>query len=88
MTSVDENQGGRTAPSTETLVQMTPEAIYAALTSGVMASEGQNLSSDDKRAIAEFFGGRPLGAADAGDARNMTNHCQSNPPIEVGMTIR
>jgi len=80
MTSVDENQGGRTAPNTETLAQMTPEAIYAALTSGVMASQGQNLSGDDKRAIAEFFGGRPLGAADAGDARNMTNHCQSNPP--------
>ncbi len=88
MTSSNENAGqaGRAAPNTETLAQMTPEAIYAALTTGVMASQAQNLSNEEKRAIAEFFGGRPLGAADAGDAKNMTNHCASNLGLEGDRT--
>jgi polyvinyl alcohol dehydrogenase (cytochrome) len=69
------------APSTDTLATMTPEAIYAALTTGAMAQQAANLSNDEKRVLAEFFGGRPLGAADQGDAKNMTNHCASNPQI-------
>ncbi|HXX20197.1 MAG TPA: PQQ-binding-like beta-propeller repeat protein [Candidatus Acidoferrum sp.] len=73
--------GGRSAPTTETLGQMTPEAIYATLTTGDMVQQGQSLTDTEKRVIAEFFGGRPLGAADAGDASHMTNHCASNPPI-------
>jgi polyvinyl alcohol dehydrogenase (cytochrome) len=73
--------GGRPAPSTETLGQMTPEAIYATLTTGDMVQQAQSLKDFEKRAIAEFFGGRPLGAADAGDASHMTNHCASNPPF-------
>jgi len=75
-------QAGRTPPSTETLAQLTPEAIYATLTTGDMVQQAQSLSDTEKRAVAEFFGGRPLGAADAGDASHMTNHCASNPPIE------
>jgi polyvinyl alcohol dehydrogenase (cytochrome) len=81
MSSANENQTGRAAPSTETLAQMSPEAIYATLTTGDMVQQAKALSESDKRAIAEFFGGRPLGAAYAGDAKNMTNHCASNPPI-------
>jgi len=77
----DRAKGGRTAPDTETLAQMTPEAIYGALTTGVMAQQAQNLGDNEKRAIAEFFGGRPLGAVDQGDAKNMTNQCTSNPAI-------
>lgn len=69
------------APSTETLSQMTPEAIYAALTTGVMAEQARNLTADQKRMIAEFFGGRPLGAASIGDAKNMSNRCSANPPM-------
>lgn len=69
------------APSTETLAQMTPEAIYAALTTGVMVEEAKSLANDEKRLIAEFFGGRPMGNADAGDAKNMTNRCSTNPPL-------
>lgn len=91
MTSADEsaNTGGRAAPNTETLAQMTPEAIYAALTTGVMASQAQNLADSEKRAVAEFFGGRPLGAADAGDASHMTHHCASNPAISDSLpTVR
>src|ERR1700683_5342254 len=66
------------APSTDTLATMTPEAIYAALTTGAMAQQAASLSNDEKRVLAEFFGGRPLGAADQGDAQNMANHCAAN----------
>jgi polyvinyl alcohol dehydrogenase (cytochrome) len=69
---------GRSAPSTDTLGQMTPEAIYAALTTGVMAQQARALTNDEKRIVAEFFGGRPLGSAEAGDAKNMPNHCSAN----------
>jgi polyvinyl alcohol dehydrogenase (cytochrome) len=69
------------APSTDTLASMTPEAIYAALTTGAMVQQAASLSNDEKRVLAEFFGGRPLGAADQGDAKNMTNHCASNPQV-------
>src|SRR5580700_3580417 len=50
------------APSTDTLATLTPEAIYAALTTGAMAQQAASLSNDEKRVLAEFFGGRPLGA--------------------------
>ena len=69
------------APSTDTLATMTPEAIYAALTTGAMTQQASKLSNDEKRVLAEFFGGRPLGAADQGDAKKMTNHCTANPPM-------
>jgi polyvinyl alcohol dehydrogenase (cytochrome) len=83
MASADQNASrARSAPSTETLGQMTPEAIYAALTTGVMVQQAQGLTDDEKRYVAEFFGGRPLGSADAGDAKNMTNHCSSDPPLD------
>src|SRR5580704_1590789 len=77
------------APSTDTLATMTPEAIYAALTTGAMLQQAAKLSDSDKRLIAEFFGGRTLGAADQGDAKNMTNHCAANPQmgnIDAGPT--
>jgi polyvinyl alcohol dehydrogenase (cytochrome) len=69
------------APSTDTLATMTPEAIYGALTTGAMVQQAAKLSDGDKRLIAEFFGGRALGAADQGSAKNMTNHCAANPQL-------
>jgi polyvinyl alcohol dehydrogenase (cytochrome) len=63
------------APSTDTLAQMSPETIYAALTTGAMVQQASKLSNDEKRLLAEFFGGRPLGTAEVGDIKNMTNHC-------------
>ncbi len=72
---------GRTPPNTEVLGQMSTEAIYAALTTGAMAQQGQTLTSDQKRMIAEFFGGHPLGSMDAGEASRMANRCASNPPM-------
>jgi polyvinyl alcohol dehydrogenase (cytochrome) len=82
MASVNANAlGPKSAPTTETLGQMTPEAIYAALTTGAMIGQARDLADAQKRIIAEFFGGRPLGNADAGDAKNMGGHCDANPPL-------
>lgn len=82
MSSADQNALKETnAPSTDTLATMTPEAIYAALTTGAMAQQAGKLSDNEKRVIAEFFGGRPLGTGDAGDAKNMTNRCSVNPKL-------
>lgn len=72
---------GRTPPNTEILGQMSTEAIYAALTTGDMVQQGQILTADQKRMLAEFFGGHPLGSTDAGEAAHMTNRCASNPPL-------
>jgi polyvinyl alcohol dehydrogenase (cytochrome) len=72
---------GRTAPNTEVLGQMSTEAIYAALSTGAMVQQGQSLTNDQKRMIAEFFGGHPLGSSSAGEAAHMTNRCAVNPPM-------
>ena len=60
---------------------MSPERIYDALATGVMKPQGDKLSDQDKRGVAEFMSGRPLGSARAGDAKNMSNQCRNNPPL-------
>ena len=60
---------------------MTPEKIYDALVSGTMQTQGQALSDVQKRGVAEFMSGRPLGSARQGDAANMPNKCASNPAL-------
>jgi polyvinyl alcohol dehydrogenase (cytochrome) len=69
------------APEPSTLRQYSPERIYAALTTGVMKVHTQNLTDEEKRRVAEFMSGRPLGSAELGDAKNMANHCPGNPPL-------
>ncbi len=85
MSSADPNAlRENNAPSTDTLARMSPESIYAALTTGAMVQQAKNLSNDQKRLLAEFFGGRRLGAAEAGDAGHMTNRCEpdvQNAPL-------
>ncbi|MBZ5696110.1 MAG: PQQ-binding-like beta-propeller repeat protein [Acidobacteriia bacterium] len=73
---------GSRAPAVAALRQMTPEAIYAALTAGSMASVvGNQLTDLEKRRVAETVSGRLLGSTDAGDAKTMSNRCASNPPL-------
>jgi polyvinyl alcohol dehydrogenase (cytochrome) len=69
------------APTPATLKRMSPEHIYAVLTKGDMVPMAKDLTDQQKRDIAEWVGGRKLGAADSGDAASMTNVCSSNPPI-------
>jgi polyvinyl alcohol dehydrogenase (cytochrome) len=69
------------APTPETIRQMSPERIYEALTTGVMKSQGDSLTEDQRRMTATFMGGRPLGSATQGGAESMPNLCASNPPM-------
>jgi len=70
------------APAPEALRAMPPERIYAALgTGGVMAGPGAALSDAERRRIAEFMAGRPLGSAARGAAATMPNRCAHNPTV-------
>jgi len=63
------------APSPAAIRQMPPERIYAALTTGIMQTQAAKLSDEQKRRLAEYMAGRPLGSATLGDAAQMPNHC-------------
>jgi polyvinyl alcohol dehydrogenase (cytochrome) len=74
------NSQGQAAPR-EALMKLTPEAIYASMTSGSMSVQAMDLTEDQKRLIAQHLGGRPVGVASAGDAKAMSNRCAANPPL-------
>ena len=57
----------------------TPEAILDAITTGSMALNADGLSDTQKRMLAEYITDRPLGAAQAGQASAMKNHCAAKP---------
>jgi polyvinyl alcohol dehydrogenase (cytochrome) len=52
--------GPQNAPSFEALRGFTPESILNSLVNGKMRIQGTPLSESDRRAVAEFLGGRPL----------------------------
>jgi polyvinyl alcohol dehydrogenase (cytochrome) len=66
------------APGLDALRQFTPEAILNALVNGRMRLQGTPLREADRRAIAEFLGGRPLRRTAAGAT---TLRCTSSPPF-------
>src|SRR5437660_1338051 len=49
-------------------VRRTPEEVLASITTGSMAQYARDLSEFQKRVLAVYVGGRPLGAAALGDA--------------------
>jgi polyvinyl alcohol dehydrogenase (cytochrome) len=55
-------------PSVDTLRRLTPEAILNALLNGKMRIQAVALSDAERRAVAEFLGGRPLDAAATGSS--------------------
>jgi polyvinyl alcohol dehydrogenase (cytochrome) len=61
--------------------EMTPERIFASLTTGSMKEKSEGLNDGQKRRIAEFMSGRPMGSSAAGDAKNMPNKCAQNPAM-------
>src|SRR6266850_2567000 len=69
------------APSPASIREMSPEKIYETLTTGSMKDQGDKLSDIDKRGVAEFMGGRPLGSSRLRDAKNMPNRCRNNSPF-------
>ena len=67
-------------PTAWEIRQMTPERIVAGLTKS-SHTEGQSLSDIQKRRIAEFMSGRPMGSINTGEAKSMPNQCAANPPL-------
>ena len=69
------------APSPNAIREMTPERIYDSLTTGSMQTQSNGLTDAQKKALAEFMAGRPLGSARQGDGKTMPNQCTSNPTL-------
>jgi polyvinyl alcohol dehydrogenase (cytochrome) len=65
----------------KSLMSLGPEAIYTAVTTGIMAVPAANLTDEQKRQVAEYLGGRPLDLTDSGRAESMPNRCASNPSL-------
>ena len=72
---------GKQAASITDLQQSSPERVYEALTTGKMKDQAAQLQDVQKRQIAEFLAGRPMGSDEAGDIKKMTNACSANPPM-------
>jgi polyvinyl alcohol dehydrogenase (cytochrome) len=66
------------APDLKTLMELTPETVLAAITTGAMTVPAQKLSDAEKREIAEYLGGRPFDDTHTGDAASMSGHCAAN----------
>ena len=73
------NSPAQNVPTPMAIRHMPPEQIYAAITTGDMQTQAANLSDEQKRRLAEYMGGRPLGSLAAGDASLMPNHCPAQP---------
>lgn len=65
------------APSRDALGQRTPESILNALVAGVMATQGAVLTEVERRRVAEYLAGRPIGA----ETQVMTGRCSGSPPL-------
>jgi polyvinyl alcohol dehydrogenase (cytochrome) len=79
-TAVTRGAEGR-APTLTSLQQLPPERALDALVSGKMVPVGSQLSDAERRAVAEWLGGRPLGAGAAGDVGKMIHRCAVASPV-------
>src|SRR5688572_30742976 len=68
---------GSRAPGREVLATIAPEAILTALTTGNMFRQGSELTDAERRAVAGFLAGRPVGTA--GPA-SIVGQCTTPPP--------
>ena len=67
------------APDRYTLARRTPEEVLAKITTGPHAVHAKEMTEYQKRVVAVYVGGRPLGAAAAGDKAMMPNACAAGP---------
>src|SRR6478752_2390050 len=68
------------APAPDVLRRRSPEAILSALTAGGMRPQGGRLTGAERRAVAEYLSGRPLG----GDVTGASiGRCSTAPPLVV-----
>jgi polyvinyl alcohol dehydrogenase (cytochrome) len=63
------------------LNRSTPEQVLASITSGTMARYAEGMTEFEKRVVAVYVGGRPLGAAASGDGSAMKHVCAQHPPF-------
>jgi polyvinyl alcohol dehydrogenase (cytochrome) len=68
------------APRLEILRQRSPEAILSSLTAGGMRPQGGRLSGLERRAVAEYLSGRPLGGDVTGVA---AGRCSVGAPAQT-----
>jgi len=66
---------GRT-PSKDALKDRTPETILNAMTSGTMTMQAMQLSTGERRAVAEYLAGKPFGTVSTSGAAL----CATKPP--------
>ena len=76
------------APSAVAIREMTPERIYAALTTGSMQTQSQGLNDAQKKILAEFMSGRPMGSAAAGRPQRCRTAAPRNPPMTDPAGVR
>ncbi|HVY35450.1 MAG TPA: PQQ-binding-like beta-propeller repeat protein [Caulobacteraceae bacterium] len=70
-------------PSPEALRSLGPERIYDALTTGPMKAVGDAMSEADRKMVSASIGGRVLGSASAGEAKDMPNRCKTSPAVRL-----
>jgi polyvinyl alcohol dehydrogenase (cytochrome) len=70
------------APDRYALNRLTPEQVLQSMTTGSMAKYAAVMNEFEKRVVAVYVGGRPLGSSDTGDASRMPNRCESRPAFE------
>jgi polyvinyl alcohol dehydrogenase (cytochrome) len=75
------------APDIPSLRKLSPETIYAVLNSGTMRAQGQNLTDDQKRSVALYLAGSPVGSSEAGDAKNMSNRCSGDATVKGPLDV-
>src|SRR2546423_988814 len=66
------------APSEATIKTMTPERIYEAITTGIMANNAKMLSDTAKVLLAEYMGGRKLDISESASHSTMPNPCPTD----------
>ena len=77
------------APDLKSLMELTPETVLAAMTTGPMTVPAQKLGDAEKREIAEYLGGRPLDDKHTGDAPNRwPATARPIPPLAIPPTAR
>src|SRR5262245_14626503 len=72
---------GKQVPAITDLQNHSPEQVYESLTTGKMKDQASQIPDVQKRQIAEFLAGRPMGTDEAGDLKKMANPCLTNPPM-------
>ena len=66
------------APNREALRQLAPETMVTALTTGSMFRQGSALTDAERRAVAGFLAGRPVGSPAPPSNRGL---CGQGPPV-------